>query len=148
MNRKITQQGTAMVEFALILPLFLLLTMITTEFGRAIYQYNTLVKSLHNAARYLSLQTPNTKMTEAKNLVVYGNIAGTGSVLVPNLTLARVTTPTWQTSGSNPVINTVKITVTGYRFHSLYTSVFGVTFGDSNGDIPFGVISATMRSSS
>src|ERR1700687_3319868 len=67
-NMKPTQRGTAIVEFALVLPLLLLLTMTTTEFGRAIYQYNTIVKSLRDATRYLSTQTPNTKLTEAKNL--------------------------------------------------------------------------------
>ena len=141
---KTRQKGTAIVEFALILPLLLLLTMITTEFGRAIYQYNTIVKSLRNTTRYLSLQTPNTKITEAKNLVVFGNIAGTGPALVPGLTLAQVATPTWQTIGSAPLINTVKITVTGYTFRSMVTSVFGVTFGDKL----FADISATMRSPS
>ncbi len=145
---KATQKGTAIVEFALVLPLLLLLTMTTTEFGRAIYQYNTIVKSLRDATRYLSVQTPNTKIAEAKNLVVFGNIAGTGPALVPGLTVAKVVIPPWQVVGSNPVINTVKITVTGYKFHSLFTSVFGVTFGDINGDIPYGAISATMRGSS
>ena len=67
---------------------------------------------------------------------------------MPGLTVAKVVIPPWQTMGSNPVINTVKITVTGYKFHSLFASVFGVTFGDINGDIPYGAISATMRGSS
>ena len=145
---KLTQRGTAIVELALVLPLLLLLTMTTTEFGRAIYQYNTIVKSLRDATRYLSMQTPNTKLAEAKNLVVFGNIAGSGQALVPGLTVAKVSIPPWQQIGSNPVINTVKVTVTGYKFHSLFASVFGVTFGDINGDIPFGPISATMRGSS
>ena len=140
---KTRQKGTAIVEFALILPLLLLLTMITTEFGRAIYQYNTIVKSVRNATRYLSLQTSNTKLTEAKNLVVFGNIAGTAPALVPGLTVAQVAT-TWQTFGSAPLINTVKITVTGYTFRSMFTSVFGVTFGDKI----FADISATMRAPS
>ena len=143
---KTRQKGTAIVEFALILPLLLLLTMITTEFGRAIYQYNTIVKSLRQATRYLSLQTPNTKITEAQNLVVFGNIAGTGPALVPGLTVAQVSTipPTWQEFGSAPRINTVTITVRGYTFRSMFTSVFGVTFGDKS----FADISATMRSPS
>lgn len=141
---KAGQRGTAIVEFALVLPLLLLLTMITTEFGRAIYQYNTIVKSLRDATRYLSLQTPNTKFTEAKNLVVFGNVAGTGQALVPGLSVANVATPTWQLVGSDPLINTVTITVTGYTFHSLFTSVFGTTFGD----ITYGDVSASMRSSS
>ena len=140
---KTRQKGTAIVEFALILPLLLLLTMITTEFGRAIYQYNTIVKSVRNATRYLSLQTPitDTKITEAQNLVVFGNIAGTPPALVPGLTLSQVT-PTWQEFGSAPLINTVTIRVTGYTFRSMFTSVFGVTFGDKI----FADISATMRS--
>ena len=136
------------MEFALVLPLLLLLTMTTTEFGRAIYQYNTIVKSLRDASRYLSMQTPNTKLAEAKNLVVFGNIAGAGQPLVPGLTVAKVSIPAWQQVGSNPVINTVKVTVTGYKFHSLFARVFGVAFGDINGDITYGPISATMRGSS
>jgi len=80
MRNKI-QRGVALVEFALILPFLLLLSLITVEFGRAIWQYNTLTKSVRDAARYLSLQTPGTKMAQAKNLVVYGNLAGTGAPL-------------------------------------------------------------------
>src|SRR5512143_2892217 len=127
------QSGAALVEFALILPLLLLLTMITTEFGRAIYQYNTIVKSLRGAARYLSVQTPGdaNTLTAARNLVVYGNAAGTGTALVPALTTSNVATPTWQTAGSVPLINTVTITVTDYTFQSLvHGSIFGIAFGD------------------
>ena len=148
---KTRQSGVAIVEFALILPLLLLLTMITTEFGRAIYQYNTIVKSLRGAARYLSVQTPSTVLTpntvaitEARNLVVFGNVSGTGSAMVPGLTVGNVATPTWQTAGSDPLINTVTITVTGYTFHPLVTGVFGTTFGN----ISYPDISATMRSPS
>ena len=50
------QNGVALVEFALVLPLLLILTFITTEFGRALYQYNTIAKSLRDASRYLSAQ--------------------------------------------------------------------------------------------
>jgi len=145
---KLPQKGTAIVEFALILPLLLLLTTTTTEFARAMYQYNTIVKSLRDAARYLSMQTPNTKLAEAKNLVVFGNIAGSGPALVTGLTVAKVSIPAWQITGSNPVMNTVTVTVTGYKFHSMLARVFGVAFGDVNGDISFGPISATMRGAS
>lgn len=143
------QSGAALVEFALILPLLLLLTMITTEFGRAIYQYNTIVKSLRGAARYLSVQTPGgvdaAAITAATNLVVFGKTEiDDDAPLVPGLTQANVATPTWKTAGSNPLINTVTITVTGFTFHPLVTGVFGTAFGD----VRFGDISATMRCSS
>ena len=139
---KNTQQGGAIVEFALILPLLLLLGMITTEFGRAIYQYNTIVKSLRGAARYLSIQTPSTHVTETKNLVVFGNVSGTGSAVTPGLTISLVDTPTWQTTGSVPLINTVTITVSGYTFNPMFKGAFGVALGP----LTYGDISVTMRS--
>ncbi|MEC4723327.1 TadE/TadG family type IV pilus assembly protein [Noviherbaspirillum sp. CPCC 100848] len=134
-------RGAALVELALILPLLLLLTFITTEFGRAVYQYNTIAKSMRDAVRYLSVQTPGTRMTEARNLVVFGNTAGTGTPLALGLNLTHVANPTWQVVGSNPVINTVSITVQGYTFRPLFASVIGVNFGNFN----FSDISATMR---
>lgn len=140
MNKR--QKGVALVEFALVLPFLLLLTMITTEFGRAMYQYNTLTKSVRDAVRYLSLQTPGTKIPEARNLLVYGNLAGTGTPLALGLTTSHVPNPTWQTAGTNPVINTVTVRIEGYTFNSMFPSVFGIPFGS----IPFSNITATMRS--
>jgi Flp pilus assembly protein TadG len=139
------QRGVAIVEFALILPFLLLLTFLTTEFGRAIWQYNTLTKSVRDAARYLSVQTPGTHITEARNLMVYGNPAGTGNPLALGLSLTNVpagTCCTWQTAGSLPVINTVTVQISGYSFTSMFTSVLGLPFGTVN----FSTIAATMRS--
>lgn len=143
------QSGTAMVEFALVLPLLLMLTFVTTEFSRALYQYNTLTKTVRDAARYLSSQNPGTKITEAKNLVVYGSLANTGSPLAFGLSVSQVNDPTWALQGANPVVNAVTIKIAGcatsappcYQFVPLVTSVFGLNFGTIN----FADISATMR---
>lgn len=135
-------KGVALVEFALILPLLLMLTFVTTEFGRAVYQYNTLTKSVRDAVRYLSVQAPGTKLTEARNLVVYGNTSGTGSPLVVGLALSNVPTPTWQTAGTVPVINTVRVSITGYVFRPLVTGSFGVSLSS----LTYNDITATMRS--
>src|SRR5438105_5883676 len=126
MRKKSLQSGVAIVEFALVLPLLLLLTMTVTEFGRALYQYDILAKAVRDAARYLSVQTPGTHTTEARNLVVYGNTAGTGAALALGLDLSKVPVPTWQTAGAGPFINTVTVKISGYTFHSLFTSVFGI----------------------
>lgn len=145
---KTPQKGVALIELALILPLLLLLTFITTEFGRAMFEYNAITKSTRDAVRYLTFQTPGTRITEAQNLIVYGNPGGTGSPLVRGLTLANVpaaTCCTWQLTGTNPVINTVTVRVTNYTYHSLFASVFGVAFGNANGDITFSTITASMR---
>jgi hypothetical protein len=144
------QTGVALVELALILPLLLVLTFITTEFSRALYQYNTLTKSVRDAARYLSIQNPGTRITEAKNLIVYGSLANTGAPVALGLALGQVPDPTWATSGAGPAINTVTIKISGcatsaapcYRFVPLFASVFGLNFGNIN----FADISATMRS--
>lgn len=140
MNKR--QRGVAIVEFALILPFLLLLTFITTEFGRAIWEYNTLTKSVRDAARYLSIQTPGTHIAEARNLMVYGNLKGTGTPLALGLSTSNVPNPTWQTAGSNPVINTVTVRISGYTFNSMFNSVYGLPFGA----IKFSDITATMRS--
>lgn len=136
-------RGVALVEFALLLPVLLVMTFIVTEFGRAIYQYNTLTKSVRDAARYLSIQTPGTRIAEAKNLVVYGNTAGTGSPLALGLTTAHVQDPIWETAGTAPVISTVTVEIANYEFRSMFTTtVFGLPFRN----VPFSPIRATMRS--
>lgn len=146
-KRQTGQKGVAIIEFALVLPLMLLLTFMTTELGRAIYQYNTLTKSVRDSVRYLSTQPPGSAaaVTTARNLMVYGNPAGTGSPLALGLSLSHVPAAsccTWQTAGANPVINTVTVRISGYTFNSLFPSAFGVNFGA----FPFSDITATMRS--
>jgi Flp pilus assembly protein TadG len=139
------QRGTAIVEFALMIPFLLLLTVITTEFGRALYQYNSIVKTVRDAARYLSIQVPNTKVAEAKNLVVYGKTtpAAGDPPLARGLALANVTPdPTWQDEGSAPIIRTVRVTVSNYTFTTILPTVFGIDFGTYT----FTPITATMRS--
>jgi len=141
--RKKIQRGVALVEFALIVPFLLLLSMIAIEFGRAIMQYNTLTKSVRDAARFLSVQTPGTRIAQAKNLAVYGNLGGTGAPLVRGLTISNVPDPVWETAGTAPVINTVTIRINNFTFNSMFgNTVFGVTFGP----ITYGDITATMRS--
>jgi Flp pilus assembly protein TadG len=139
------QKGVALVEFALILPFLLLLSITAVELGRAIWEYNTLTKAVRDAARYLSIQTPGTKITQARNLMVYGNMGGTGNPLAIGLSLSNVPDPgccSWQTAGAAPVINTVTVRISGYTFRPMFASVFGVGFPT----VTYSPISATMRS--
>lgn len=138
--RRHRQHGVALVEFALVLPLLLILTFIITEYSRALYQYNTLAKSVRDAARYLSVQNPGTHVAQAKNLVVYGNLAGAGTPLVIGLSLSNVPDPVWQLAGASPVINTVTVTITNYTFVPLLAGAFGLNFAN----ITYANISATM----
>jgi Flp pilus assembly protein TadG len=153
------QKGVAIVEFALVLPILLLLTLMTTELGRAIYQYNILTKSVRDGARYLSTQSPGSAaaITTARKLMVFGNPAATDSdpPLAIGLSLTNVPVPSggdddcckWQevtttpVNGSSKVINTVTVRISGYSFNSMFASAFGVTFGT----FAFPDITATMR---
>lgn len=142
---KRSQRGVALVEFALVLPLLILLSMITAEFGRALYQYNTLAKAARDGARYLSVRLASPETTShAKNIVVFGNTDGTGDPLLPGLTLANVPDPAWGTTGSYPAVSTVTMSVTNFGFTALFPRAFGLMFGN----ITFSPIRATMRSPS
>jgi Flp pilus assembly protein TadG len=95
------QRGIAMTEFAIVLPILLILTMASAEFGRGFVQYNALTKSVRDASRYVAakavkgstgvVQINATVTTQTRNLVTYGNIAGTGTPLLPGLTPGNVT---------------------------------------------------------
>lgn len=136
------QRGVAIIEFALVLPVLLMLTFITTELGRALLHYNTLTKSVREASRYLSTQTPGTGTTQARNLVVYGSVEARAVPQLPGLNTSNVPDPVWETAGTVPVINTVTVRITGYQFESMFTNAFGITFGA----LQFPDIAATMRS--
>ena len=96
-----TQRGVAIIEFAIVLPVLLMLIMGTAEFGRAFLQYNELTKSLRDGSRYVAAKAVKGStgvvllnanvITQTRNLVTYGNIAGTGTPLLPGLVPGNVT---------------------------------------------------------
>lgn len=149
MRKHRPQHGVALIELALTIPFMIMLSMVIIEFGRALYEYNTVTKSVRDAVRYLSAKTPSTLCPDAQNLVVYGTINPGSSTqpLAPGLKTSAVSC-SWQTAGALPLINTVTVTVTGYRFTSMVSNVFGLQLSDANGGITFGNITATMRTQS
>ncbi|KUY77161.1 TadE/TadG family type IV pilus assembly protein [Burkholderia cepacia] len=94
--RRSRTRGVAAVEFALALVPMIMLATGVAEFGRAIYQYETLTKSTRDAARYLSVWLPTDSaypVSQAQCLVVYGSTTcgSSGTELVPGLTTSMVT---------------------------------------------------------
>jgi len=84
-------RGVQLAELAIVLPIFLLLFGATAEFGRYFYEYSTLAKASRVGARYLSTASVTTADdTAAKNIVVYGNTAGTGTPILTGLTTDNV----------------------------------------------------------
>ncbi len=78
-------RGNAVVEFALVLPLLLLLFTGMTEIGRAYYQANAVEKGLRAGALFAGRNSfPLTAQvrTMVANLVKTGNLDGSGGYLV------------------------------------------------------------------
>jgi Flp pilus assembly protein TadG len=145
------------VELAIALLVLLTITFGITEFGRAIYQYNTLAKSARDAARYLSTKGPTDTDAKAaaKCLAVFGKpfygdptCGGSTTPLAPGLTPAMVSVcdavacpTTHMAQGTAPVINLVTVTIGGAMAPYTFTSVVSFVAPD----IEFGAISVTMR---
>jgi hypothetical protein len=87
-----SNRGTALVESAIVLPLFLLLVGGVFEFSFFVYQEQLATSGVRDAARYLALTADPTSKTNqigAKNLAVTGSIGG-GSARVSGWTTADV----------------------------------------------------------
>jgi hypothetical protein len=73
------EQGAALVEAAVVLPVFLTLVGGVYEFGFFLYQEQLVVSGVRDAARYLALSADPTRTTNqsyAKNIAVSGSIDG------------------------------------------------------------------------
>lgn len=94
------QRGIATVEFAICAPVLFLLMLATAELGRAMFQYNTLIKAVRDGARYAAGASTSSQRivvitdqvrNETRNLVVTGNVGGAGAPLLTGLTVNNVT---------------------------------------------------------
>jgi hypothetical protein len=130
MKPKHTQSGAIVVELALFLIPLLLLAFGITEFGRAVYQYNTIAKAVRNSARHLSQYAPGDgyRITEAKNLIVCGKLTSCSAEapLVPGMSVSlvkvldRASDPALfnlQATGRG-TLNLVGVEVDGFQFQS------------------------------
>lgn len=93
------QRGVAAIELALIIGPMMLALFGVTELGRALYQYNALVKSTRTAVRFLAQQDLENLSTADRNQVYAKTIAlavcadeacGSKEPVVPGLSTANV----------------------------------------------------------
>lgn len=81
-----TEQGTAVIEFALALPVMLLMASGFIEIGRAYIQADTVSKSLRAAAEFAArndVPLSAAAWASTENLVRTGTVDGSGALLVP-----------------------------------------------------------------
>jgi Flp pilus assembly protein TadG len=86
-NKIRDNRGQSLVEFALVLPLLILILMGIIELGRLWETANILTSAAREGARVAAVTSPNARMvqTAAQNVLTAGNIAGaTVSISGPN----------------------------------------------------------------
>jgi len=113
------EQGLQLVEAAIVIPIFVLLFAATAEFGRFFYEYTTLAKAVRGGARYAATQPYlSSEKDKAKNIIVYGNTAGTGDPVLPGLGKGHVViTP----DGGLPCMpHNVTIQIVGYEYEPIF----------------------------
>ncbi len=160
------QCGIATVEFAIAVPVLLLLLCAAAEVGKWLYEYNTLHKAVRDGVRYLSgvairgttgvidpaitTDPQNEEVKRTKCLVVYGisaltngSCTGTDPVL-PGLTTGKVTVTV--IDAAHVQVQVGAIAATRYDYQPIFDGI--PTFGFGNGSIDFNIdmtASATMR---
>ena len=95
-----SQAGVAAVEFTILLPFVLFLTLAVTEVSRAFMHYNTLTQSIRDSARYVAsrallgqsgaVNIDNQLRAEGQSVAVYGTIDASGSSVLPGLSIGDV----------------------------------------------------------
>lgn len=118
------ERGVQLAELAIVLPLLVVMFAATAEFGRYFYAYTTLAKGARLGSRYLATACNKANEdTNAKNLVVFGNIAGTGSPILPGLDATKITIVRKDAAG-NPMVggvpNTVTVSTTSFNFQPVF----------------------------
>lgn len=118
------ERGIQLVELAIVLPILMILFAATAEFGRFFYEYTTLSKAARGGARYLvTTSVCPISDAQAKNLVVYGNTAGTGDPVISGLSTDNVQVVRKDKAGvvqTAGVPATVTIGITGFKYEPMF----------------------------
>ena len=143
------ERGIAAVEFVVTAPFVCFLLLAGAEVGRAFIHYTTISYATRASARYVSEHSINgttgvvlisaNTISEARNLVVYGNVAGTGRPRLPNLDAAQVQV----VDAGN---DNVRLTAT-YAYQPMIGPILpGFGFGTGSVPLDFNMlIAVTMR---
>lgn len=120
--RKSRSHGAAIVEMVFVTPILLFLMLAIAEVSNLLVDHNTLTKAVRNGARYVASHENAYRgstgvvvlgaavQAETRNLIVYGNTAGTGTPVLPGLAPGDITITD---AGGNNIQVTASHPVTG-----------------------------------
>lgn len=149
-NKKESESGTALVEFAFTAAAFLMIIMAIVSAGHLFFTHNALVESTRRGARYASLvarpnagfcQADSTTVDPVKNMVLYGTTTAQTTPLVNNLQPANINVCYSNDYGVGQ--GTVSVTIVNYNY-TFAVGGFNVTMpayrttvvGESAGTVP------------
>lgn len=149
------QRGIATLELALTAPLLLVMTLVGAEFTRIFFEYNTLEKSVRDAARFLAedaftgarvYEISGTKIAQARNLAVTGELAG-GTPLLDGLSAADITIDVEGAHhGAAPLTREHVQVSASYTFKPFAPVISGMRFLPADVGMNFTLVaSSTMR---
>ena len=119
---KDNERGSTLVEFSIGVLVFATAMFAVLEFSRALWAHNALTDAARRGARYATLHSAG-NVAQVKNVVVYGNAAGTGQPMLPNLSTNQVDVD-YNSFGMNA--GTVTVSIDGYQFQ-LVIPIVGTT---------------------
>jgi Flp pilus assembly protein TadG len=134
-------EGAQLVEFALVLPMLLLVVLGIAEFGFIFQRYEVLTNAAREGARIAVLPGYSNADVQARvaNYVTAGRVPTTGTNPV-----VAVTTVAIPTTPGGPVLSGKRVTVT-YTHSYMFLTAIGNWFGASYSTVPLRAVSE-MRS--
>lgn len=115
-KNKDNERGATLVEFSIGVTVFALAMFAVLEFSRLLWAHNALTDAARRGVRYAVMHSEN-DTAAVKNIVVYGNTAGTGNPMLENLTTDDVDVD-YNNFGLND--GTVTVSIEGYEYHFVF----------------------------
>lgn len=132
-----SDEGAQLVEFALVLPLLLLVVLGIAEFGFIFQRYEVLTNAAREGARMAVLPGYTNADVQARvgAYITAGRVPTTGTN--PLIQVTDVTVPV---TGGRPPINAKRVTVS-YTHSYMFISGIGAWFGSTYSTVPLVAVS-------
>jgi Flp pilus assembly protein TadG len=136
-SRGQSEDGAQLVEFALVLPMLLLVVLGIAEFGFIFQRYEVLTNAAREGARIAVLPGYSTDDVRARvgAYVTAGRVPTTGTN--PNVDVVDVAIPT---TPGGPVLNAKRVTVT-YTHTYMFLTAIGSWFNATYATVPLRAVS-------
>jgi hypothetical protein len=118
-RKRLSNRGSSLVEASLILTVAIITFIGLIDIGTILFRLQALAERARAGARYAVVHTYDA--TSIKNVVVYGNSAGTGSPIL-GLATSMVTVLDVDLGDGNAEI---RVTISGYQVHFFTPGIAG-----------------------